>query len=628
VNSLVIDPDDPANLYAGTSHGVLKSTDRGQTWTGANAGLTGSTGGARVLAIDPLNSSTLYAQNDALSSSTKPIAMFKTTDGGKSWSSLNSSFYAFEGAQTPLAEEFVSRMVIDPNRTSVMFALASGTAGGVFRTTDGGATWYGLPGLPPVGAIYALALDPATSTLYVAGNDLSLNRHIARSTDQGATWAPADLGFPNALILGLATDPRNPGTVYAWYVQASIPNPTYGFARSSDSGSGWATINDGIPGDYSFRSLAVAANSNLYAGFQNLYTFFNDYGAWGGIFKSTDGGATWHGANAGPAIVDVPAVTVDPDNPDVLYAAAGYNGIFKSADGGANWTGLGTFQYPSNPFGMIPLAATALATGGSSNKLYAWAGCVLFKSGDAGASWQSDASPPPPDCSTDGYVFTDPHDPNVIYLGQSYVDEGDSWLLKTTDGGISWRHVWSSFGTSSGFFFNAMTIDPVTPAIIYAATSGGLLKSIDGGATWNDAGAGPWISVLAIDPVHPNVLYAATSTWFYGSGFGGLFKSTDAGGTWSASNSGLGILMNTGAPITALAIDHVHPETIYAGTSGNGVFRSTDGGAHWSVFNHGLANLDVRVLAISPDRSNLFAMSSTGLFVIPLFSRRPEGQNK
>jgi photosystem II stability/assembly factor-like uncharacterized protein len=481
-----------------------------------------------------------------------------------------------------------------------------------------------------VGGINSLALDPATSTLYVAGNDYpSFKAHIASSTDQGTTWTPADAGFPDAAVVGLAIDPSRPGTVFAWYVHA-IPNSTsYGFAKSTDSGRGWIAINDGIPGNYSFRSFAVAANSDLYAGFQNPYTFFNDYGAWGGIFKSADGGVSWHGANAGPAVADVPAVAIDPDNPDVIYAAAGYNGVFKSADGGGNWTGLGAFQYPQNPPVQIPLAATALAVGRGSNTLYAWAGCVLFKSVDAGASWQSDASPQQPqDCSTDGFIFTDPHDPNVFYLGQSYFDEGDAWLFKTADGGMSWRRVWSSSGTFSGFFFNTMAIDPATPATIYAATSGGLLKSIDGGATWHDTGLGPWVSVLAIDPVHPNILYAATSTWFSGPGFGGLFKSTDAGATWSASNSGLEILMNTGAPITALAIDDVDPETIYAGTSGNGVFRSIDGGAHWSAFNNGLANLDVRILAISPGRPNLFAMSSAGLFVIPLFSGRAEGQNK
>jgi hypothetical protein len=58
------------------------------------------------------------------------------------------------------------------------------------------------------------------------------------------------------------------------------------------------------------------------------------------------------------------------------------------------------------------------AVDGHSNILYAWAGCILFKSIDAGVSWQSDASHPP-DCSTDGYVFIDPHDPKEVYLGQT-----------------------------------------------------------------------------------------------------------------------------------------------------------------------------------------------------------------
>jgi photosystem II stability/assembly factor-like uncharacterized protein len=611
VTSLITDPDYPATLYAGTSHGVLKSTDGGLTWTGANAGLTNATGGARVLAFDPFNSSTLYAVGNAIFQSTQNNDIFKSVDGGKNWTPLNSRFYVFEGAQTPLAMEFVSRLIIDPARPSTMYSLASGTMGGAFKTTDGGTTWYGLPGARNVGGFYALALDPATSTLYVAGNDLSPKGHITSSTDQGATWTAADAGFPNAVVLGLAIDPRNAGTVYAWYAQPGNPN-SYGFAKSTDTGKSWTTVNNGLSVNYSFRALTVTANSDVYASFQNSFTFYNNHGYWGGIFKSTDGGASWHGANAGPAIVDVPAVAADPANPDVLYAAADYEGVFKSTDGGENWAGLGAFQYPQNQFGQIPLNATSLAIAAGSGVVYAWASCLLFESIDAGGSWLHDPNLQP-HCSTDGYVFADPHDPSVAYSAISDFAEGSSGLSKTTDGGISWRNVWSS----SGVFFNSMAINPADSATIYAGTSGGLLKSPDGGATWTDTGLGPWVSVLAIDPADPNTLYAATSTWFYHPGFGGLFKSTDAGAHWSSIGDGLEALIHTGAPITALAMDPVNPDVVYAGTSGNGVFRSPDGGADWTPFNDGLTNLDVQVLVIPPERPDmLYASTSGGIFTI------------
>jgi hypothetical protein len=87
-----------------------------------------------------------------------------------------------------------------------MYALATG---GAFKSIDGGATWNGLAGPSNVGGIVTLALEPATSTLYVAENDLAPKGYIASSTDQGVTWTPADTGFPKAVVLGLAIDPSN-----------------------------------------------------------------------------------------------------------------------------------------------------------------------------------------------------------------------------------------------------------------------------------------------------------------------------------------------------------------------------------------------------------------------------------
>ena len=124
---------------------------------------------------------------------------------------------------------------------------------------------------------------------------------------------------------------------------------------------------------------------------------------------------------------------------------------------------------------------------------------------------------------------------------------------------------------------------------------------------WTSIGPyGGDINALAIDPLTPATLYAGTDTY-------GVFKSTDGGGHWNAANTG----MPTPTDVSALAIDPSTPATLYAATWGTGVLKSTDGGEHWSEFNPGLTNPYVSTLAIdSAVPTNLYAGTNGGVFVI------------
>lgn len=255
----------------------------------------------------------------------------------------------------------------------------------------------------------------------------------------------------------------------------------------------------------------------------------------------------------------------------------------------------------------------------------------LVASEDQGATW-TPADGGFPDWIAAEFIF-DPANAGTIYA--SYVGPIVSsgappayGLVKSTDGGQTWTAIYtaipgssiSSFAVGAG---SSLLIDPLTPATIYAGTSGGIIKSIDGGANWNDAGLHSVVTALAIDSLDSNILYAATTTDDYSppAGFAGLFKSTDAGANWAPIDDGLEVLMDTGAGITSLTIDPANPQVLYAGTSGNGIFRSADGGANWSAFNLGLTNLDVHVLAAAPgDPGLLYASTSGGIFAFPLVS--------
>ncbi len=604
VYSLLSDPRNPETLYAGTSHGVLKSTDGGSTWEGVNTGLPkGSPAWAQVLAIDSVNPSIIYVQ--------KWQGLFKSSDGGQSWSVLNALGADFQ----------IQKLFIDPNHAT----LYAGLGPGLYKSTDGGKTWHTVPATGVTGyCCDLLSFDPATSTLYARGGIDPIQNpghygSIYKSTDQGNTWTPAGSGFPDDAGTRLVPDPISPGTIYAPYVQfgwLGAP-PVSGLMKTTDGGESWRPVQPAVPGAY-ILSLAVDAYSTVYI----------DYDS-GDAYKSADGGATWTRVKGIPTVVDIPALLPDPAQPDVLYAAAGDNGIFRSSDSGGNWTKLSSFQFDTNFYGHRTVGAEFLAADPRNSQIiYAGSICFLYKSADAGTNWQN-LYAGQPYCGESGVLSLDPGDPNTIFLGQLSFAEGDSSLRKTSDGGATWKQVW--FSTDS--YILVVAVDPATSNIVYAGTSGkGLLRSTDGGENWSEVDIGRTVNVVAFDPVHPTTVYAATTTDSFSgpTRFDGLFKSTDAGASWSAINTGLDTVSNTGAPVTALAFHPGNAEIIYVATSGNGVFRSTDGGAHWSAFNVGLSNFDVHALAVAPGGHGfLYASTSGGVFAVSISDqRRAQGVGK
>jgi hypothetical protein len=117
-------------------------------------------------------------------------------------------------------------------------------------------------------------------------------------------------------------------------------------------------------------------------------------------------------------------------------------------------------------------------------------------------------------------------------------------------------------------YWQVVVADPVTSGTLYAGTWAGVLKSIDGGASWSAAGIGlptaTSVNALAIDPTTPTTLYAGTVV--------GVFESVDGGATWAPLNAGLTVRTGPYPDITALLVDPRRPSTVYAGTRSTGVF--------------------------------------------------------
>ena len=310
---------------------------------------------------------------------------------------------------------------------------------------------------------------------------------------------------------------------------------------------------------------------------------------------------------------EIRSLAIDPSNPNIIYAGS-RSGVFKSTDGGATWSNIGLrdvralvidFVNPNNLYAGTRFFQSAI--------VFAPGDRFLFKSTDAGATWSNSSSPVDWDISL---LVMDPTSPKVLYAGSSdtYWEQGGIILQKSTDSGATWK------GFATGIASFGWAINPANPQTIYAPSeNNGLFKSTDGGANWSATGLSKTsVSAVAIDPLNPDTLYAGTTDYYSPRGvfpFLGLFKSTDGGNSWFAINNGLGDLFGTVSIITAVAIDPDDPNILYAGTSGRGVFRSADGGASWSEFNLGLTNLSINVLTIEPLGKHVYAATgAAGVF--------------
>jgi photosystem II stability/assembly factor-like uncharacterized protein len=193
IHAVVEDPSNAAVIYAGAiGGGVYKSIDRGQTWSAVNAGLLNTY--VQALALDPVNSSTIYAGTGGASASG---GVFKSVDGGLHW------------IQSTLSGSDVQAIVVDPRTHTTVYAGTYG--GGIYKTIDGGQSWTAINSGLTEPAIYAISLDPTAPSTLFAG---TYGGGIFKSTDGGASWVPKNAGL-SSIVLSLAIDPGSASTVYA-----------------------------------------------------------------------------------------------------------------------------------------------------------------------------------------------------------------------------------------------------------------------------------------------------------------------------------------------------------------------------------------------------------------------------
>ena len=408
------------------------------------------------------------------------------------------------------------------------------------------------------GRTLAIAVDPRSSDVVYAG---TAEGGVWKTSDGGTTWTPLTDDQASLAIGSIAIDPSNPDTVYVGTGEGEGAIDAYyegaGILKSIDAGATWRNIPgpfvqqsiNGVTVDPTDgRTVLAAANT--------------------GVYRSSDGGETWVLSRSGKGI----SVFFDPAQPGVAWAAIGnengnlLNGVYRSTDNGLSWTltpGTGTNKIPTGTAAGRIQIVNAPAT---PNSLYA----VIANKGSA------------------GYTL------NGVY--------------RTNDGGATWTNL-NAPDLCGGQCWYDMVIQPhpTDPSLIIAGGSTHLIRSLDGGITWQSQQLGI--------PGYPHVDHHAMAftkdgTRLYNANDGGMW-STDALRSapivWNNLNATLGITQY----YPGLAMHPTNPLLTLGGAQDNGVHLYTgqltweallggDGG--WSAIDPSLPETAYMTLAVASVR--------------------------
>lgn len=613
----------------GYGDGVYKSEDGGKTWK--NVGLKNSEHIGKI-AIDPNNTDIVYvAAYGPLWSSGGERGIYKTTDGGKTWKAVlivseNTGF---------------NEVMIDPGNSNILYAAAhqrqrkvftyigGGPESAVYKSTDAGATWNkimkGLPADVDLGRI-GLAMSPVNPDYLFAIVEASGDKGgVFASTDRGASWEKRSNYFTAGnYYQEIFCDPKDINRIYSVNVYMQVSDDGgktfHNLGEKSkhvDNHVIWVDPNDtkhmlvGCDGGL-YETFDQAQNWNYKANLpvtqfykvslDNSFPFYYVYGGTQDNFslggpsrtKSENGivNSDWFVTTGGDGFES----QADYVDPNIVYAESQYGGLVRfDRKSGENLN-----IRPVEPGDELP---------------YRW-------------NW-------------DAPLLISQHDHKRLYFGSNKVfrtdDQGNTWKVISGDmsRGIDRNkipvmgRVWSvdavSKNQSTDVFGQLTTIaeSPLDENILYAGTDDGLIHvTTDGGKNWTKIDNIPgvpaqtYVNKIIASSKNKNVAYVAFNHHRYGDFKPYLFKTTDAGKTWTAIQNNL----PARGTVYCVAEDNVNPNLLFAGTE-SGVYFSIDGGAKWIQLKGGLPTITVKDMEIQKRESDLvLATFGRGFYVLDDYS--------
>lgn len=667
VVSIAVNPHNKSQYFIGVASGGVWRTDNdGTTWQPV-FDHEGSYSIGTVV-IDPNHPNIVWVgtgENNSQRSVSYGDGVYRSEDGGKTWKNMGLK-----------KSEHIARIVIDPRDSNVVYVAAQGPLWGpggdrgLYKTTDGGKTWTAVLSFSENTGVTDVVMDPSNPDVLLAAS-YQRRRHfftlinggpeagIHKSVDGGKTWFKLNGGLPTLELgrIGLAVSPVNSNIVYA---SIEAGDKKGGIYRSVDSGANWEKRNDYDPGPMYYATLFADPKRE-----DRLYAV--------GVFMqySDDGGKTVHPLPIAHVHVDFHVLWVDPD--DVRHMLIGNDGgLYTTRDDGATWrwmSNLPTGQFydvavdNSKPFYYI--------YGGTQDN-YSLGGPSRTRdiSGINNQDWFVTQG-------GDGFrSLVDPEDPNTVYAeaqhgdlirfnratgerfgiqpheGKGEMPERWNWdspfiisphshtrlyfggdrVFRTDDRGNSWKAIsgdltrrldrdaipvmgklWGPDSVnkhaSTAFYGNisALAESPVKEGVIYAGTDDGLIQvTEDGGAHWQrienlpGVPSNAYVSRIVASRFDDKVVYVMFENHQNSDFKPYVLRSVDRGKTWTSIAANL----PENGPVWTLAEDSVNRDLLFLGNE-YGVWFSLDAGKKWLQLKGGLPVIAVRDAVIQTRDSDL-----------------------